>query len=158
MSLSEVESKERLWNPERVISCWLLDPGSWAKLIVKPRTQAIPTACKALLPGGGGDNTWVHNVYWERRLSTFLQTGVTVSPVTHQDTNATAAWDMWWHHYRAWGGCSSSALTSLRAMLISISVRGMLIEQGLSQNTVTKDRGYTLNSFLPIAPQYSLIL
>ncbi len=60
---SEVESKTRLLYPVEIVSCWLHDPGRWAKLVVKPRTQATPTMCKTVLPGeettsGLNNSTW----------------------------------------------------------------------------------------------------
>lgn len=45
----EVESKARLLKPEGIISCWVPNPGSWARLVVKPRTQATPTTYKTIL-------------------------------------------------------------------------------------------------------------
>lgn len=48
---SVVESKARLLNPEGIISCWLLRPGSCAKPAVTPKTQATPTTCKTVLSG-----------------------------------------------------------------------------------------------------------
>lgn len=80
-------------------------------------------------PAWKRDNTWVHRLYWERHLSTFLLTGVTVSRVNRKETNATAAWDMWWHHYRVWGLHSSSFWTSVRLLFISINVGGLFIKQ-----------------------------
>lgn len=49
--LSLSESKARLLNPEGIISCWLLRPGSCAKPAVTPKTQATPTTCKTTLSG-----------------------------------------------------------------------------------------------------------
>lgn len=52
MALSSVvESKARLLNPEGIISCWLLRPGSCAKPAVTPKTQATPTTCKTARSG-----------------------------------------------------------------------------------------------------------
>lgn len=148
MSVSEVESKERLWNPERVISCWLLNPGSWAKLTVKPRTQTIPTACKALLPGGEETTPGFTSCIGKDVSAHSSRQGLLCHgwPIRTQTPQQHETCD---DHYRVWSWCSSSVLTSLRAMLISISIRGTLIKQGLTQSTVLKDWGYTLNISTP---------
>lgn len=47
----EVESKERLLNPEEIISLWGPTSGSWVRLVAKHKKQDTPTTSKRVLPG-----------------------------------------------------------------------------------------------------------